>query len=507
GGMEMDLKPSVPNLGSAGRFTVAAFAISALLWAATASADSIEGQVLGAGAPIAKSTVTLWSASADAPKQLAQTQTGDDGRFTLSAEGSPDSILYIVAKGGVPAGNKGGGDNPAIALISVVGSKPPAQVVINEMTTVASVWTNAQFLDGAAIKGNALGLRIAASNVPNFVGLETGGWGSAIQDPLNGPQTPTMANFATLADVLAGCVTRATADACDKLFGAATPTTVGAPTDTLAAAESIARYPWYRPKELYALLDSFYPIPQGKNLRPVPYMPYLNWVPSAWVLPLKFDGGGYRAGGKGGFDSEGNFWVGDNFSVGWQGQDSLWEGHATKFAPDGKPLSPITTGFTGGGMEGGTFGAAIDAKDNAWFTTYGSKAIVVFDKNGKPLTPPDGISFNGRLGLMQGVAVTPTGDVWILGVEKKQLVYFPKGDLNKGRIVCEGDSAEPCRSFVAPFHLAIDGRDRIWVSNSGIDHVTRFPAADPSKAENFKSGFNTSGLAIDSQDNIWIADR
>src|SRR5208282_6806163 len=50
GGMEMDLKPSVPNLGSAGRFTVAAFAITALLWAATASADSIEGQVLGAGA-------------------------------------------------------------------------------------------------------------------------------------------------------------------------------------------------------------------------------------------------------------------------------------------------------------------------------------------------------------------------------------------------------------------------------------------------------------------------
>lgn len=75
------------------------------------AADIIEGQVLGAGAPIAKSTVTLWSASADAPKQLAQTQTGDDGRFTLSAEGSPDGIFYIVAKGGVPAANKSGGDN------------------------------------------------------------------------------------------------------------------------------------------------------------------------------------------------------------------------------------------------------------------------------------------------------------------------------------------------------------------------------------------------------------
>ena len=82
--------------------------------------------------------------------------------------------------------------------MAVLGSKPPAKVVINEMTTVASVWTHAQFLDGTAIKGHPLGLRIAAGNVPNFVDLETGGWGDAIQDPLNSGQTPTMANFATL---------------------------------------------------------------------------------------------------------------------------------------------------------------------------------------------------------------------------------------------------------------------------------------------------------------------
>lgn len=37
-----------------------------------------------------------------------------------------------------------------------------------------------------------------------------------------------------------------------------------------------------------------------------PYIPYLNYAPSGWVLPLKFDGGGYRAGGKAMFDSEGN---------------------------------------------------------------------------------------------------------------------------------------------------------------------------------------------------------
>ena len=58
---------------------------------------------------------------------------------------------------------------------------------------------------------------------------------------------------------------------------------------------------------------------------------------------------------------------------------------------------------------------------------------------------------------MQGVIVTPSGDVWVLGVEKSQLVYFPKGDWTKGRIVCEGESAEPCKSFKVPL---------IWPSTS-----------------------------------------
>jgi hypothetical protein len=66
---------------------------------------------------------------------------------------------------GEAAVNKGSGDNPAISFLAVLGSSPPANVVINEMTTVASVWTNAQFLYGATIKGPALSLRIAAGNV------------------------------------------------------------------------------------------------------------------------------------------------------------------------------------------------------------------------------------------------------------------------------------------------------------------------------------------------------
>src|SRR6516165_921895 len=377
--------------------------VAALGWAcdSTAAAVRIEGQVQAGGGPLAGSTVTLWAASTGEPRQLAQARTNDDGRFELGSQETlgAEIILYLVAKGGEAAVNKGSGDNPAAALLAVLGNTPPPKVVINEMTTVASVWTHAQFLNGGAIKGHSLGLKIAAGNVPNFVDLQTGGLGTTIQDPLNGSQTPTMANFATLADLLSGCATRVKADACSKLFAAATPPTGVAPIDTLTAAQWIARYSWYKPDRLFALLDEFYPVPQGRNLRPVPFMPYLNFAPSAWALPLKFDGGGFLAGGKAMFDSEGDLWVGDNFTIGWQAQDAFWQGNATKFAPNGRPLSPITTGFAGGGMEGGTFGTAIDANDNAWFSTYGSKAIAIFDKNGKPLTPPEGITFNGQLGL------------------------------------------------------------------------------------------------------------
>ena len=158
-------------------------------------------------------------------------------------------------------------------------------------------------------------------------------------------------------------------------------------------------------------------------------------------------------------------------------------------------------------MQGGTFGAAVDSHDNAWLTSYGGKSIAVFDKNGRPLTQPDGVTFGGRLGLMQGVIVAPNGDVWAVGLSKNQLVYFPKGDYANGKLVCEGGDAEPCRSFALPFHLGIDQQDQIWVTNAGSDHVVRFPASDPSKVEKFKAGYSGSGLAIDSQGDVWVTNR
>jgi streptogramin lyase len=487
---------------------------SSLLVAGPAfTADSLEGQVLGGGAPIANSAVTLWAASTGEPQQLAQARTSADGRFAMTVPDSrnADAVLYLVAKGGQPTAYKASGDNPAIGLMTVLGGKPPAKVTINEMTTIASVWTHNQFIEGTAIKGSALALRIAAGNVPNFVDLQTGGYGTTIMDALNSAQTPTMANFATLANVLAGCVTQVNADACSSVFAASTGPTGSKPADTLAAAESIARYPWYQPERMFALLDQFYPYPKSNVVvRPTPFLPYLTFAPSAWVFPLKFTGGGLSGPGKLMFDSQGNAWAADNFIVGMQNQDKIWAGGLSKLAPNGKPLSPPITGFTGGGLGGPGFGLTLDAADNVWVTSFQAKTISKFDNTGKPLSPPEGWNFNGQLGQMQGIIVAPNGDVWAVDTMKGQVVHFPKGEPAKGELLCQNNTGNPLKNpckLVAPFGIAIDQQDRIWITNIIGEHVTRFPASDPTKVETFNTGFSGSGLAVDSLGNVWITNK
>lgn len=120
------------------RAWIEALAFSGLLLACpAAAADRLAGQVLGGGAPIGGSTVTLWAAGAGEPKQLATAQSDTKGRFELHPGAAPgkDAVLYLLAKGGQPSASKAGGDNPAVALIAILGSKPPPKVVINEFTS------------------------------------------------------------------------------------------------------------------------------------------------------------------------------------------------------------------------------------------------------------------------------------------------------------------------------------------------------------------------------------
>jgi len=477
------------------------------------AATRIGGRVEGGGRPIVDASVSLWVAGTGAPRKIGEARTNGDGSFELAATdgaGAPvPAVVYLIAEGGRVATPEAGASNPALKLMALLQEAPSDRVTINELTTVASVWTAAQFLDGTSLRGNPLGLRIASGNVPNLVDLTTGGLGPVIQDPLNSSQTSTLAKFNTLGLLLSACI-RAMPSACDKLFAAATTPAGATPSNTLSAAQNVARHPWHRADELFALLDEFYPVPPGGGWRDVSHIPYLNYAPGAWTLSLAFAGGGLNSLGGIAVDGEGNLWADDNFLVG--AQSTIFEsfgGGLSKLAPDGKPLSPMTTGFRGGGIDGPGFGIAISADDKVWATSLAGKTISVFDrKTGKPLSPETGYDFGGRLGQMQGIIVTPIGDVWALDNQKHQIVYLPEGDASKGRILggtVDGKPTDGTLQVKAPFHLAIDQQKRIWVTNSGSNTVTRFPASDPGRAEQIEVGFAPRAVAIDSRGNAWVA--
>jgi hypothetical protein len=473
-------------------------ALLTLLMSGQALAATIKGQVLGGGAPIANSTVTLWEASAGAPKQLGQTKTDGDGRFEVRSEGAGnDTTLYLIAAGGEAKAKPGSGDNPGIVLLSVLGKDPPEQVVVDELTTVASAYTAARFIGGTSISGNLLGLRIAAGNAPNLVDPVTGTWGKVLVDPLNSYMTATLATLDTLGALVTASFTVADDNWRASFYKASTPTGGATPTNTLEAVAGIAREPWAAPKDLYALFDRAYPQPKDGSRRAAPFAPYLAYVPPDFALSLCFSGGGNYAAGRLMFDKDGNLWSGQNWMPGSQsGVNTSIGGGVLKMAPDGTALSPTINGFTGMGLDGVGWGTAVTNDDKVWATGFNGK-ILVMDLNGRPVGKEDDLPFKEKLSGLMGIGIAQNGDVWVADGPDDQLLYFPGGRLKDGKIV-------KVNGLASPFDVVVDPQNRVWVSNSQSDTLVRFPADDPAKVETFRAGISVRALALDRKGNVWV---
>ena len=248
---------------------------------------------------------------------------------------------------------------------------------------------------------------------------------------------------------------------------------------------AIARTPWANPKGLYALFDEAYPQPKDGARRKAPFAPYLAYAPSDFILSLWFGGGGSYSNGNMVFDSEGNMWSGQNWMAGSQsGVRKSIGGGLIKFSPNGSALSPPITGFTGMGVDGIGWGTAVTL-DRVWVASFNG-AIGVHDFQGRPIGKETDIPFAGKTGGLMGIGVAANGDVWIADGTKNQLLYFPGGRLQDGRIV-------QVAGLKSPFGIAIDAQNRVYVSNSQADTVVRFPAADPSKVETFRVGIGARG--------------
>ena len=221
-----------------------------------AKADSavsvLQGTVASAAKYISGAAVTIFAVESEGASPVGSGTTDSNGNFSISFSNlGGAAVLYVVTRGG----NLGQGNNAAIAMLAVLGTEEnfANSFTINEVTTVASVWSMAQFIhpDGS-IFGSSPGLQNGAATLASLSNLETG----QLSETLKGVYSSNEPYKVTsLANLLAGCIDSngPSSDACTSLFKASTPRKQTSPIDTLAAAVNIAQHPTLNAEDLYSL--------------------------------------------------------------------------------------------------------------------------------------------------------------------------------------------------------------------------------------------------------------
>jgi len=246
----------------------------------------------GGQQPVAGATVALWAAGTtvgygQGATLVATTTTDANGGFNLDTTGTTSPCTtgqynYITITGG----NPGAGTNSASALLLALPQPCNANtgglyVMVNEPTTVASVWALQQFMSITPANVSAYASSPSAANAPWMIGApstNTTGLANAfstVSQFINNLATSYLGNsvvasnvtggnaastFYTLifpdynrayvvANILASCVnttnTSGNTDStvCPNLFNAVSPSGAVLPADTIQAAYDIATAP------------------------------------------------------------------------------------------------------------------------------------------------------------------------------------------------------------------------------------------------------------------------
>ena len=486
-----------------------------------AALQLLQGVVLGAGEPVVTATVTVYSSSqGSGAEPLATSSTDDSGAFNLRYEAPEDStgVIYLTSSGGHLASHSR--DVPAsFVLASVLGAEPQlSTVTINELTTVASAYAMAQFIDGPNLQGNAIGMRMAPGLLRNLVNVETGEAGATVTNSDNNPQSTYSAlrTLNELGNLLASCA--GDAGVCQSILQLALPLDGAPAQDTFRAIAAVAKTPWLNPLPLFNLVtaDTYQP-DLGSN------------APSAWTLSLLFKGDPTNLAGPGNmaFDQDGQMWIVNNLVT---SDTYILPDCASQLLFRMDPATGAVDTFTGGGVLGAGYGVTIAPQTNdIWVGNYGFKgstcpldiannSVSQFTAEGVPLSPDaqqfdprsdnpqDGGWTQGGIGWPQGTVANPQGDIWIascngqvLDGEQVDVTIYRNGDPNNWQAIAEDN-------FDKPFDVAFDSNDVAWVSGTLSGNIMAF-ASDGTKLREYDLGSSSlpMGVASDTLGNVWVS--
>lgn len=466
----------------------------------------IKGVVQSGGAPgdvipQRNKTVVLRTTTAD-NSQFGQVTTDENGAFVLDYPfPTVAGTFYIQAEISNEAGNQ-------VILMAVLAPSLPAQITINELTTVAAAYSGAQFLaPDASLVGEAQAMRIVSGMNANLVDVTTGRSSLLMTSSPNAGETIAHGVTHSLADLLASAV-RDPGGYLLPLLDLATPEGEPRPTNTIAALANIARFPANNTVDLY------------KQSRVVNcYDSPVQQQPVAWTIVVKVNNSGDVSRMFGGpanvaFDSRGRAWIPNNVIQG--GPDSA--PFCMVLDPAGHPAlddsGNLMTPFEGGGLLGAGFGVTVDGQQRIWIGDFGwtkdtlpAGSASLFDPNAQPLSPaPDG--FTAGVNRVQQVAVDRRGNVWLASYGNNAVVVYP-GAGNADSIQGSYYSYAPNDPTFQPFGIAVGDDGTAWVTNSNADASSvlhlHFTGTSVEKISETAAGTVLKGIVIDSKKNIWAA--
>ena len=489
-----------PVLASAAMFM-------AMLGVPSASATTLNGVVQTGGTcstqPLAHVQVTLFEATTAQPTVLGQATTDASGQFSIRPPKNISSSIFYVSA------DIGGG----VEFLAILGTKLPAAVIINELTTVGASYAMAQFYKTNVISGNSFGLQIAAGMNDNIVTPVTGESSFVLLNSPNADQSNSLRSTRSLANLLAACVHDRSITA--GFLGLATPPRGPAPRTTAQALADLTRNPWQNVGPIYAL-----------TTLSDAYEPALERMPDAWTVTVKVNDTGDDANlfaglGNLTFDSRGYAWITNNVNQGTPDSSQFMVVLKPNGQPsdgtNGTPLSPLT----GGGLLGGGFGVTIDPQGSVWVSNFGwghrhcttcfptpdgNGSVSEFTASGVPLSPDSG--YQGGPVRVQGMAADAQGNIWIASFGTDSVYVFLGGDPNQSVFYQQYSGSQP-------FGLVIAADGTAWVTNGGgLDgqdprSVAKYELVNGALHRQFQHFFGQAlkGLALDSQGNAWVTSQ
>jgi hypothetical protein len=476
----------------------------------------VSGKLHGGRQPVDASTVTLWAVGTtgygSARTSINSTVSDASGNWNMTVTCPTGSTqVYVTAQGG-DAG--AGVNNTALALMYVLGpcGSLPSFVNIGEVSTVASAWAMAQFMDSTGLNigapsTNATGLKNAAATVNNLADLVSGRAAAFMSSGHNSPQV-----LNTLADILARCVNSANATSlqCTELMCDATPgltfngsscSGTPTPTDTLGAAHLISLNPDNNVSDLFTLA-----------VHNSPFTPSLSAAPDGWEIALNYAPAGAVFNGPNALalDASGNVFV-----INFNGFNGGNIGTVSELTAS----SAFTAGsnFTAAGAAFNQPQAlALDTAGNVWVANCGTTCSGSGNTGSvSELTASSsygtganfaaaGASFNSPI----GIALDTSSNVWVAnnsGASNTGSV----SELTAASSYLTGlNFAAAGAAFSNPTSIALDRSANVWVSNSASVGELTAGSSYATGANFAPAGAALSspgGITLDASSNVWLA--